>query len=226
MALTMSECYTLALGVGLPPAEAKKAAAIAMCESGGDPNAHNTRPPDDSYGLWQINMLGRLGPERRAQFGITSNDQLFSPAVNAKAMKSVYTKAGNSFRPWSTYGTRDYFQYMGTKVADERTTDPRWWDKYLQPVAKALDTPGVNPFSTAEAAANALEYVGKSARWLSDSRNWVRVGYVVLGGVIVTVGAVKLTTSTPAGRTVAGVATTVATGGASTVAKVAKVAKK
>ena len=28
--------------------------AIARAESAWDPKAHNDRPPDDSYGLWQI----------------------------------------------------------------------------------------------------------------------------------------------------------------------------
>lgn len=227
MALTMAECYTLALGAGLPPAEAKKAAAIAMCESDGDPNAHNSTPPDDSYGLWQINMLGRLGPERRAQFNISSNSELYSPVTNAKAMKSVWEKAGRSFKPWSTYGSMEYFQRMAAPVANEAAADPRWYDKYLKPVAGALDSPVINPFSTLEAANQALGYVGKTATWVSDSRNWVRVGYVTVGLGIIVVGLVKLAGSTQTGQAVGGLAVGAATGGASLAAGAAtKVASK
>jgi hypothetical protein len=47
------------------PADAVVAVAIALAESGGNPAAHNPVPPDDSWGLWQINMRGHLGPVRR-----------------------------------------------------------------------------------------------------------------------------------------------------------------
>lgn len=41
------------------------AVAVAMAESSGDPRAHNDTYQDNSYGLWQINMLGDPGPARR-----------------------------------------------------------------------------------------------------------------------------------------------------------------
>src|SRR3982750_492240 len=64
-------------------------AAIALAESNGNPTAHNAVPPDDSYGLWQINMRGKLGPARRQAFGIQSNTELFDPTKNARAMKKI-----------------------------------------------------------------------------------------------------------------------------------------
>ena len=47
-------------------------AAIGLAESVGNPRAHNPNAStgDNSYGLMQINMLGAMGPERRAAFGI------------------------------------------------------------------------------------------------------------------------------------------------------------
>lgn len=80
------------------------AVAIAERESRFNTMAHNPRPPDNSYGLWQINMIGSLGPIRRAQFGIARNEDLFNPTINAAAARKVYLSSGGSWRPWSTYG--------------------------------------------------------------------------------------------------------------------------
>ncbi|XVV01507.1 type VII secretion target [Actinosynnema sp. CA-248983] len=87
------------------------AVAVALAESGGDPRAHNDVPPDNSYGLWQINMLGALGPARRREFGLESNRELFDPAENAKAANRI-SGDGRSWTPWSTYTNGAYRQYL------------------------------------------------------------------------------------------------------------------
>ena len=71
-------------------------AAIAMKESGGNPSAYNGTPPDDSYGLWQINMYGNLGPARMSQFGLSNKSQLFDPATNAAAAYSIWNGNPNN----------------------------------------------------------------------------------------------------------------------------------
>lgn len=87
------------------------AVAVALAESGGDPRAHNATPPDDSYGLWQINMLGALGPERRREYGLKSNAELFDPAENAKAANKI-SGDGRSWTPWSTYTNGEYKRHL------------------------------------------------------------------------------------------------------------------
>jgi hypothetical protein len=87
------------------------AVAVALAESSGDPKAHNPTPPDNSYGLWQINMLGALGPERRGQYHLRSNDELFDPAVNAKVANSI-SDDGKSWTPWATYTNGAYKKYL------------------------------------------------------------------------------------------------------------------
>ncbi|MEU7481711.1 transglycosylase SLT domain-containing protein [Lentzea sp. NPDC042327] len=87
------------------------AIAVALAESGGDPRAHNSRPPDDSYGLWQINMLGAMGPERRRQHGLDSNRDLFNPRTNAKVANAI-SGDGKSWTPWSTYTNGAYRKYL------------------------------------------------------------------------------------------------------------------
>lgn len=92
------------------------AVAIALAESGGDTEAHNTTPPDDSYGLWQINMYGSLGPARRKQFGLSNNNQLFNPAINADAAYQVFLDAGRQFGPWSVFKSGSYLRHMPTAL--------------------------------------------------------------------------------------------------------------
>lgn len=93
MRLSAVDLYKLARAAGFPSDTAVKMVAIALRESGGDPMAHNGVPPDDSYGLWQINMLGKLLPERLKQFGLTDPRQLFDPMTNARAAFKIW--AGN-----------------------------------------------------------------------------------------------------------------------------------
>lgn len=75
--------------------------AVAMKESTGRPTAYNGNryTGDSSYGLFQINMLGSLGPSRRAQFGLKSNNDLFKPLVNAKAAFHM-SAGGKNWYAW------------------------------------------------------------------------------------------------------------------------------
>lgn len=86
--------------------------AIALAESGGNYRAHNPRPPDDSYGLWQINMHGTLGPLRRTQFGLKKNSDLFHPYANARAADAILRQQG--FGAWSVYKSGAYKRYLDT----------------------------------------------------------------------------------------------------------------
>jgi hypothetical protein len=100
------------------------AVAVALAESGGDPKAHNPVPPDDSYGLWQINMIGSLGPARRDQFDLDGNRELFDPEENAKAAWAI-SGHGNSFQPWTTYTSGAYKQYLDDARRGIRNMDKK-----------------------------------------------------------------------------------------------------
>lgn len=84
----------------------KIAYAIAMAESGGNARAYNGKGPDNSYGLFQINMLGNMGPARRKQYGLSSNDDLFDPLTNAKVAFKL-SNGGKNWQPWATYTGSD-----------------------------------------------------------------------------------------------------------------------
>lgn len=105
-----AQIHDLAIQAGFKGHDADVATAIALAESGGNPNAHNSKPPDDSYGLWQINMRGSLGPDRRKRFALNSNDELFVPATNARVAYGIYNTSG--FTPWTTYTSGKYKEFM------------------------------------------------------------------------------------------------------------------
>lgn len=101
----------------------KMAYAIAMAESGGNAKAHNGNAGtgDNSYGLFQINMLGGMGPERRKRYGLSSNDSLFDPLTNAKVAFKM-SNGGKSWGPWSTYGNGAYKKYYGGSSASVKNS--------------------------------------------------------------------------------------------------------
>ena len=80
----------------------RKAWAITQRESGGRASAHNYNPStkDDSYGLFQINMLGDLGPARQRQYGLKKYRDLLDPATNASVAYKM-SKGGTDFGAWA-----------------------------------------------------------------------------------------------------------------------------
>ncbi len=90
------------------------AVAIGMAESGGNAGEVNNNPGtgDLSYGDWQINMLGGMGPERRAQYGLSSNDALLDPYTNARVAYAM-SNGGQNWAPWSTYKSGAYKNFLG-----------------------------------------------------------------------------------------------------------------
>jgi hypothetical protein len=111
--LSIKDIAMLARKVGFSGDNLVKAVAIAWAESKGQPAAHNTNAStgDNSYGLWQINMIEHLNPaNRRRNFGINSNEELFKPETNAKA--AYVMSGGHNFTPWTTYKEGTYLQYV------------------------------------------------------------------------------------------------------------------
>lgn len=206
---SQSDLYSLARAQGLSDSAAKIAAAVAMAESGGNQNDHNTDAStgDDSYGYWQINMLGPLGPERRKKYGLTSNEQLFDPQTNARVMKGESFNGTNWFA-WSSFKSGAYLKFMGNPVTDQ-SSDPNWLSK----IGTAVVAPITSPIDSAKGA---IELAGKAAVWVSDAKNWIRVGYVAGGAILLVAGLVMVLQSTAVGKAVIGASPV---GRAATVAK-------
>ena len=84
--------------------------AIALAESSGRPQAFNPRGLDRSYGLFQVNMYGGLGPARMKQFGLKSEKELFDPQTNVRAAKQILESQG--LGAWSVYKGGQYKQFL------------------------------------------------------------------------------------------------------------------
>ena len=145
--LTMEQLVGLAKGAGFSDGDAVIMAAIAKGESGGNSNAKNFKPPDKSYGLWQINMIDNLGPARMKEFGLQREDQLFDPVTNAKAAYAIRKSQGLS--AWTIYKNGAYKNHltaaMAAKDAPSLNISPRVDSVSLSPgnVQAAGDTKGM-----------------------------------------------------------------------------------
>jgi len=87
--------------VGFEGQNLKKAWAVAKKESNGRPFAFNGNAStgDSSYGIFQINMLGMLGPDRRKKFELDHNADLFNPVLNAQIAFHM-SNGGEDWRAW------------------------------------------------------------------------------------------------------------------------------
>jgi hypothetical protein len=203
------------------------AIAIAIAESAGNTNAHNSTPPDDSYGLWQINMLGSLGPSRRSALGISDNKALFQPATNARAMFMI-SGGGKNWRPWTTYnGLRYRAVYPAAYAAAGAVRAAGGVVDGVEGIGEAAGGVADAVGGMAEAAAAALDYAGAVRAWLAERHNWTRLLWWMAGVTLVTGGLLMATRDTPvvrtavkAGKEAVGV---VATRGASVATKATKV---
>lgn len=100
-ALTDLELKDLLYHVGFRGKNLVKAWAVAKKESNGRPYAFNNngKTGDKSYGLFQINMIRDLGPDRVEKFGLSDNQDLFNPVINAQ----VAFWMSNGGEDWSSW---------------------------------------------------------------------------------------------------------------------------
>jgi hypothetical protein len=102
--LNDNQLLELLKAVGFKGKALKTAWAVAKAESNGRPFAFNgnTNTGDSSYGIFQINMLGGLGPDRRDKYDLDFNAALFNPVMNAQIVYRM-TKGGIDWSSWSSY---------------------------------------------------------------------------------------------------------------------------
>ena len=91
--------------VGFEGQGLKTAWAVVMTESNARPKAHNsnTRTGDNSYGLFQINMIGALGDARIEKFDLKKNEDLLNPVTNAEVAFHM-SAGGTDFSAWKVSG--------------------------------------------------------------------------------------------------------------------------
>lgn len=99
--LSATELKDVLYEAGFRGKDLVEAWGTAMKESTGRPFAHNknSNTGDNSYGLFQINMIGSLGPARREQYKLKTNNDLFDPLTNAK----IAYQMSNGGKDWSAW---------------------------------------------------------------------------------------------------------------------------
>jgi hypothetical protein len=111
---TKAQITDLLRQAGFPESAIPTMVKIAQLESTNNTQAFNddSDTGDLSYGLFQINMLGDMGPERRKWFGIKSNEELYDPLTNAKAAYKLWSSKerakgkGQGYTHWSAYNNK------------------------------------------------------------------------------------------------------------------------
>jgi hypothetical protein len=109
MILSTEQIIQLAQTAGFTGTDLATAVAVALAESGGDPNAYNPETAagapqgKGSYGLWQIYLEAH--PE-------DASLNLYDPQTNANAAYQTYANAGGAFTPWSTFKSGAYLAQL------------------------------------------------------------------------------------------------------------------
>ena len=100
--LSPKELKNLLYQAGFRGERLREAWGTVMKESTGRPRSHNDNRDtgDNSYGLFQINMIDSLGPARLEQYGLESNKDLFNPLTNAKIAFQMSNK-GKNWSGWN-----------------------------------------------------------------------------------------------------------------------------
>jgi hypothetical protein len=131
--LTDIELVWLLEAVGFEGQELKEAWAIAKKESNGRPLAFNgnTLTGDNSYGIFQINMINTLGEDRREKFDLDHNADLFNPVKNAEIAFHM-SQGGDVWRAWHI-GKDAYTSTSGSHYAKFK----QWLGKF--PTEKKLE---------------------------------------------------------------------------------------
>jgi len=124
--LTDIELVWLLEAVGFEGQDLKEAWAIAKKESNGRPLAFNgnTLTGDNSYGIFQINMINTLGNDRREKFDLDHNADLFNPVVNAQIAMHM-RNGGSDWTSWHI-GKDAYTSTSGSHYAKFK----QWLSKF------------------------------------------------------------------------------------------------
>ncbi len=171
MALTDAQLAGHAAKAGWRGQDLVVAVAVAMAESGGNPNAHAT-VGEDSRGLWQMNV--RAHPD-------LASANLYDPQTNADAAYALWKRSG--WGPWSAHNNGAYLLFLPAAAAAAASSDVLAIVKDPVGSAKAIASEAPLPAG--------LETGRVLAGFLGDLQNpeiWQRILKVALGAAIMTAG--------------------------------------
>lgn len=165
------------------------AAAVAMRESGGNPQAHALSKIEDSRGLWQINV--RAHPIYRLR-------NLYDPRENVAAAIAISSN-GSNWSPWTTAAAARADVAAG-KIPE--VTRPGGGGIGIPGLGAAEDVAGAIGGKASEVLGGVLGLPGQVFKWgeaivaavtfLVDPLNWLRLVEVVFGFVLILAGVAVL----------------------------------
>lgn len=174
--LNATELTKLARSVGMPEDKIPTMVAIALSESGGDPNIDTVKSgldPDKknefSLGLWQINMIDKpgymLGEERRRKLGLSKTEELYDPVNNAKA--ALYVLNSQGLNAWSVYdsGRGTYLNNLPAAKDAYESLKPNKTNNNTNPQPKSIP---VDPYTPPEPIKKVEEPIGDALDSITD----------------------------------------------------------
>lgn len=181
-----AEIEQFALNAGFEKALAKVFSFVALAESSGKSDAHNSYVEKgvryDVWGLWQISTI------HQADHPEWTRDWLLNPQNNAKAARTLQQASG--MKPWESSRDGD----NGWLKSVKNSGGPTLLEKVpiLGDIKRGTDA----LVDTTTAVTDVLGDVGKAAwkagGWLGNPHNWLRIAYVGLGAGTIIVGLAKL----------------------------------
>lgn len=180
--LTEREIALAAKQAGFPPDQIATATAVALAESGGNPNAVNTanRNGSTDYGLWQINTI---------HGSLLSQGNKFDPNDNAKMAYTVWSRAGNKWTPWSVYNSQRYLSFMPRASLAAASANQQSGTAPGTQTSNTSESTPATPQTSSSPLAGIAEFVSQ----LVSGGLWLRLGSIVFGAVLILFSLNKIT---------------------------------
>lgn len=199
--LTAPQIAMWATQGGFQGEDAVTAVAVALAESGGHTNArHVNADGSTDYGVWQINA--KWWPDLFERY------PLWWSVDNAVMAKEVRTRGRRGWGEWTTYRTGAYRLYLPS--ARDAVANPDRGNIVTPAPGDLIErNPLTEPLhNAANAVAGLAQAVSKTASWLADRHNIVRIAQVGVGAALL-IGALVIVAG-PRMESVAGAAVSVA----------------
>lgn len=181
------------------------AVSVALAESGGRTGVKGGPNFDGTYdhGLWQINDVHARKFARR---------DIYDPRVNLDVAQQVWAEQG--WGAWAAYPLRSGARRPEAIAAYNRAVqdaidDP---DRDVRIAEGELDRINEENLENVDTTAGLDDVAGGAIdviEFLGDPSNWIRIGYVVLGGAAVITGLAIVASNSRTARNIASTAASV-----------------
>lgn len=185
---TQMRMYATAAGFSHPDLIAE----IGFAESGGDTNARNS--------IGATGWLQVLQPLHVKDHPTWTVAYLKNPLNNARAAKVLWNAdvraGGDGTRPWADSKSKGngggwgksaaYASFKGGKPDTDQAVWNPTTDLFPDSV-EGVPTDELIEGTPLEAVADIAHAVEEAAKWISNPRSWLNVGYVLVGGVVIVV---------------------------------------